>query len=92
MNGYKLIREAYERGLTPAQLYQPYNAIYSAIRGFIDPDYFGVMGWSEDDQKYIPKHVNSDANPLPERDHWGKPCRRTFKKKDGLCHLAGQLG
>jgi hypothetical protein len=90
MDGWKLIREGRELGMTTAALYRPYNRLYNEIRRFVDADYFGVTGWDDDLSAWVPMHVNSAANPFPSTDYFGNPCRRTFRKADLVCHLAAE--
>jgi hypothetical protein len=89
MNGSTLIREAYEMGRTHVEVYRPYDRYFYLLRRFIDSDYFGTVGTNVDGHR-VPMHVNSARNPRPWRDRHGRPCRRTFGKRDLFLHLTAE--
>lgn len=86
MDGNTIINRGRKRRLSWPTIYQPYVKLYNAIKAFIDPDYFGLLRWSEKDQVHIPMHVNSDKNPFPVTDYFGCKDRRRFGQRDMLCH------
>jgi hypothetical protein len=86
MDGHIIIDRARKRRTAWATIYQPYVKLYNVIKQFIDRDYFGVIRWSVEEQRWVPMHVNSDKNPFPVEDYFGRRCRRLFGQRDMLCH------
>lgn len=92
MNGNLLISQARELGRDTQNIYRPYNKLYSALKSFVDSDYFGVSAYEDELECWVPMHVNGANNPKPCLDHRGRPCRRKFQKRDLILHLAAEPG